>query len=81
MRNVSATFVAKFKHTFYAQRHFPENRAVYGIMWKYMVQPDRPQMAIRRMILACWITKAINTRSEYVILIFLPRQQWLRERA
>ena len=27
-----------------------------------------------------WITKATDTRSEYVILIALPRQQWLRER-
>jgi len=44
MRNVSEKFVAKFKHTFYAQRYFPENRAVYEIMWKNMVQPDRPQI-------------------------------------
>jgi hypothetical protein len=36
---------------------------------------------IRRMRLACWITKATDTRSEYVILIAFPRQQWLRERA
>jgi hypothetical protein len=25
----------------------PENRAVYEIMWKNMVQPDRPQMTIQ----------------------------------
>jgi hypothetical protein len=25
---------------------FPENRAFYEIMWKNMVQPDRPQMII-----------------------------------
>jgi hypothetical protein len=36
---------------------------------------------IRRMRFACWITKATDTHSEYVILIALPRQQWLRERA
>jgi len=36
---------------------------------------------IRRMRFACWITRATNTPSEYVILIALPRQQWLRERA
>jgi hypothetical protein len=35
---------------------------------------------IRRMRFACWITKAADTRSEYVILIALPRQQWSRER-
>jgi hypothetical protein len=30
---------------------------------------------------ACWITKATETRPEYVILIAFPLQQWLRERA
>jgi hypothetical protein len=34
---------------------------------------------IRRMRLACWITKATDTPSEYVILIAFPRQEWLRE--
>ena len=38
-------------------------------------------MAIRRMRIACWITKATNTHSEYVILIAFPLQQWLHERA
>jgi len=32
----------------------------------------------RRMRIACWIAKATNTHSEYVILIVCPRQQWLR---
>ena len=32
------------------------------------------------MRIACWIPKATNTHSEYVILIALPRQQWLGER-
>ena len=36
---------------------------------------------IRCMRFACWITKATDTRSEYVILIAFLRQQWLRERA
>jgi hypothetical protein len=35
---------------------------------------------IRRMRFACWITKATDTHSEYVIIIAFPRQQWLRER-
>ena len=37
-------------------------------------------MAIRRMRFACWITKATNTHSKYVILIDFPLQQWLHER-
>jgi hypothetical protein len=36
---------------------------------------------IRRMRPACWMTKATDTHSQYVILIAFPRQQWLRERA
>jgi hypothetical protein len=36
---------------------------------------------IRRMRFTCWITKATDTQSEYVILIAFPRQQWSRERA
>jgi hypothetical protein len=34
----------KSKHTFYVQWHFPENRAVYEIMSKNVVEPERPQM-------------------------------------
>jgi hypothetical protein len=30
---------------------------------------------------ACWVTKAKNTLSEYIILIAFTRQQWLSERA
>ena len=34
-----------------------------------------------RMRFTCWVTKATDTHSEYVILITFPGQQWLRERA
>jgi len=34
-----------------------------------------------RMRIACWITKATYTFSEYVILIAFPLQQRLQERA
>ena len=34
----------------------------------------------RLMLFACWITKATSTRSDYVILITFPRQEWLRKR-
>ena len=60
---------------------FPNNRTVYEIMWKSTVQPDRPQMTIRRMCIACWMTKATDTHSEHVILRAFPRQRWLSERA
>jgi hypothetical protein len=57
---------------------FFEYRAVYKIMWKEAVEPDRSQMAIWRKRIAGWIPKATNTHScSYVILIALPLQQQL----
>ena len=38
-------------------------------------------MTIWRMRTVCWIPKATNTHSEYVILFAFPLQQWLHERA
>jgi len=40
---------------------FSENFTAYEVMWKDTVVTDRPQMAIRRMNFAYWITKATNT--------------------
>jgi hypothetical protein len=37
-------------------------------MWKNIVEQDRPQMTIWHMRIACWISKATNIHSEYVIL-------------
>ena len=47
------------------------------MMWKNIVDPGRPQMTVWRMHTACWITKATNTYSDYVILIAFPLHQWL----
>jgi hypothetical protein len=54
---------------------FCENRAVYEIMRKNIVEPDRPQTTIWRMHFANWIPKATNMYSEYVTLIGFPRRQ------
>ena len=56
-------------------------RAIYEITWKNIVQPDRPQVTIWRMLISCWILEATNTYSQYVIVIAFPLQQWLHERA
>jgi hypothetical protein len=60
---------------------FLKNRAVYEIMCKNMVEPDRPQMTIWRMCVTCWIPKATDIHSKYVILTAFPLQQWLHEHA
>jgi hypothetical protein len=49
-------------------------------MWANMVERGRLQMTIWRMRIACWIPKATDTHSEYVIFNAFPLQQWLHER-
>jgi hypothetical protein len=56
-----------------------EDRATYEIKWKNIVEADRPQMTIWRTHIACWIPKAKNTLSEYVILIAFLLQQGLHK--
>ena len=73
--------VQKIKTHILSPQLFSENLAVYEIMWKNIVERGRPQMAIWRMRIACWIPKAKNTHSQYVIFIAFPSQQWLHERA
>jgi hypothetical protein len=36
---------------------------------------------IQRVRFELWLSKAVDTHSEHVILIVFPREQWLRERA
>ena len=61
--------VEKIKtHILCSVTFFLENRAVYEIMWENTVERGRPQMAIWRMRSACWVPKATNTHSQYVIL-------------
>jgi hypothetical protein len=46
------------------------NRAVYEVMWKNMVESERPEMTICRMQIVGWITDATNRHSEYVYVLF-----------
>jgi len=62
-----AVYLHKNTHFVFDNFSSLENRTVYEIMWKNIVQPGRPQMAIWRMRIACWKSKATNTHSEYVI--------------
>jgi hypothetical protein len=50
-------------------------------MWKNTLEPGRTRMTIWRMRIGCWIPKATDKLSEYIILIAFPLQQWLHERA
>jgi hypothetical protein len=48
---------------------FFKNCAVYEITWKNMVESNRPQMTLWCIHIACRITKATDTYSEYVMLV------------
>jgi hypothetical protein len=57
---------------------FFENRAVYQVIWDNIFERGRSQMIIWRMRIACWITKATITLSEYVAIFAFPLRQWTR---
>ena len=60
--------VEKIKtHLMFNKFFFPKYRAVYEINWKNIVQSDRRQITIWRMRIACWITKATNTNTDYEV--------------
>jgi hypothetical protein len=59
---------------------FFENRALCAmIMWNSMLGPDTPLVTLWRMRISCWIIKATNKHSEYLILITCPLQHRLHE--
>jgi hypothetical protein len=72
-KNVSDKSCVKTRIThFMFNGVFFENRAVYEVMWKSFVERGRPQTAIWRMHIACWISKATNTYTGYVTIISFP---------
>ena len=56
--------------------------ALYGIEWKKYGTAGQAtdDNILRRVRIACWISKVIITHSEYVILIAFPQQPSLRKR-
>jgi len=79
MRNVSDKIYRENQNIHFAFNNFKKKSAVYEEMWKNIVERVRPQMKIWRMRIACWIPKATNTYSEYIILIAFPLQKLLQE--
>jgi hypothetical protein len=50
-------------------------------MLKNILEPVRLKMPIWRMRIACWMPKATNTPSEYVLFTAFLLQQWLQDLA
>jgi len=65
-------------HILYSIIFFQKSR-LYEIKWKNTVEPERLRTKIRFMCISCWILKATNTHSEYVIIIAFTLQQWLHK--
>ena len=82
MRNVSDKSCRENQNTHFVFNNFflIQNRAVYNIMWRNIVEPGRPHMTIWRMRITCCVPKTTNTHAEYVTLFAFPLQQWLHER-
>jgi hypothetical protein len=81
MRNVSDKTCRENQNTHFVfsnifSKIVPFMRYCGKILWS-----QRGYMMMWCMHIACWITKATNTHSDCVILISLPLQQWLHERA
>ena len=65
-----SNFIKKFKKRILYSITVFRKSLLFEVMWTSFVEPDKPRMTIWRMRLACWRTKATNTHSEYVILLF-----------
>ena len=59
MRNISGKPNRENRNKHFRFNNFFFKRSVFEII--NIVKPDRPQMAIWRMRIACWVTKATNT--------------------
>ena len=82
-KNVSYRFCGENQnpHFMFDNFFFPQNRAVYEIMWKNSVEPDRPQMTIKP---RAWSLHALDQGYRHTLRICntaFPRPQRLRERA
>jgi hypothetical protein len=69
MKNLSNEVVEKIETRVSFLKTFFFFSKIARFMWKNMIQPDRLQMSVWRMRIACWKPKTTNTHSEYVILI------------
>jgi hypothetical protein len=68
-------------HIFLSVTSFRKSSCLQENVEKYgRVRHVTNDNSIRRMHIACWVTKATDTHSEYLILVHFPQQQWLRER-
>jgi len=85
MRSVSGKSCSKNQNTNFMSTNFSflQNCAVYETVWKKYGTDGHAtdDNLIWPMHFACWLTKATDTHSEYVIFNAFIWQQWLQEHA
>jgi hypothetical protein len=81
LKKVSGEFVEKTnRHISYSVTlYFRKTCCLWYNMEKFCRTKQDTDYIKQRMLCSCWITKATNAHSEYVILITFPQQQWLHE--
>ena len=80
MKNVSDKICRENQNTYFVLSNFFFRKSCR--LWDNVKTFGRARQTtddniIRRMRIACWINKATDRHSEYVIFIAFPRQQWL----
>jgi hypothetical protein len=53
---------------------------MWTVLWRRMDGQATGDSIMRHIRFACWVNKATETHSEYIIVIAFPHQQRLRER-
>ena len=78
-RNASPKFCSRNQNTYFLNKYFAENRAVYEIKCETYGKSGHAtdSSTVRRIVYACWITKATKSHSHYVILTAFLRQYLL----
>jgi hypothetical protein len=65
--------IAVNKYYYYYNGFFFEIRTLHEVPCRNTLEPDRPQMKIRRMCIECWTSKATNTHRDYVTILAFPQ--------
>ena len=83
MRNVSDKSCRENQNTLFVFSIFFcfENRVVYEIMWKNIVERGKAQMIIWRLSISHCVPNATDTLSKYVVVLAFLLSKWLHERA
>jgi hypothetical protein len=81
MRNVSGNSGRGYQNTFLSSETFFFWNLTLMRKCVKIFYSRAGHMKIWRRCIACWIPKATNTHSEYVIPFAFPLQQWLHEGA